>query len=50
MIHVWKKEDMKFIQGYLTRAVESVGNVINILDENYGCNRKSTDDGGCVYN
>ena len=48
MINLWKKEDLKVLLEYPKEVVENVDNVINILDENYGYNRKSTDDGGYV--
>lgn len=48
MINLWKKEDLKVLSGYPKGVVENVDNVIYILAENYGCNRKLTDDGGYV--
>lgn len=48
MINLWKKEDLKVLLEYPKEVVENVDNVINILDENYGYNRKSTDYGGYV--
>ena len=48
MINLWKKEDLNLLSEYPKEVVENVDNVINILDENYGCNRKLTDDGGYV--
>ena len=48
MINLWKREDLNFLLEYPKEVVENVDNVINILDENYGYNRKSTDDGGYV--
>ena len=48
MIKLWKKEDLNLLLEYPKEVVENVDNVINILDENYGCNRKLTDDGGYV--
>ncbi|MCR1822072.1 hypothetical protein [Terrisporobacter muris] len=48
MINLWKKEDLNLLLEYPKEVVENVDNVINILDENYGYNRKSTDDGGYV--
>ena len=48
MINLWKKEDLNLLSEYPKEVVESVDNVINILDENYGYNRKLTDDGGYV--
>lgn len=48
MINLWKKEDLKVLSEYPKEVVENVDNIINILDENYGCNRKLTDDGGYV--
>ena len=48
MINLWKKEDLKVLLEYPKEVVENVDNVINILDENYGYKRKSTDDGGYV--
>ena len=48
MINLWKKKDLSLLLEYPKEVVENVDNVINILDENYGYNRKSTDDGGYV--
>lgn len=48
MKKIWKKKDLKLIQSYPAEVVENVNNVINILNENYGYNRKLTDDGGYV--
>ena len=48
MINLFKKEDLKLLLKYPNEVVENIENVIDILDENYGCNRKLTDDGGYV--
>ena len=48
MIKLIKKEELKVLSEYPKEVVENVNNVINILDENYGYNRKLTDDGGYV--
>lgn len=48
MINLWKKEDLNVLSEYPKEVVENVDNIINILDENYGFNRKLTDDGGYV--
>ncbi|WP_270941627.1 hypothetical protein [Romboutsia lituseburensis] len=48
MINLWKKEYLNFLSEYPKGVVENVNNVINTLDENYGSNRKLTDDGGYV--
>ncbi len=48
MINLWKKEDLNLLLEYPKEVVENVDNVIDILYENYGYNRKSTDDGGYV--
>lgn len=48
MINIWKKENIKFIKAYPKEVIESVDKVINILGENYGYERKSTDNGGYV--
>ena len=48
MINLWKKDDLNLLSEYPREVVENVDNVINILDENYGYNRKLTDDGGYV--
>ena len=48
MINLWNKEDLNLLSKYPNEVVENVGNVITILDESYGDNRKSTDDGGYV--
>ena len=48
MINLWKKEDLSLLSEYPKEVVENVDNVITILDESYGDNRKSTDDGGYV--
>lgn len=48
MINLWKKDDLNLLSEYPREIVENVYNVINILDENYGYNRKLTDDGGYV--
>lgn len=47
MINLWKKK-LNLLSEYPKEVVENVDNVINILDENYGYNRKLTDDGGYV--
>lgn len=48
MINLWKKEDLNLLSEYPKEVVESVYNIIDILDENYGYNRKLTDNGGYV--
>lgn len=48
MINLLKKEDLNLLLKYPKEVIKNVDNVINILDENYGCNRKLTDDGGYV--
>lgn len=48
MINLYKKDDLNLLSEYPKEVVENVDNVINTLDENYGYNRKSTDDGGYV--
>lgn len=48
MIKLWKKDDLNLLSEYPKEVVENVDNVTNILDENYGYNRKLTDDGGYV--
>ena len=48
MINLWKKEELNSLSEYPKEVVDSVDNVINILDESYGYNRKQTDDGGYV--
>lgn len=48
MINLWRKEDLNVLSEYPKEVVENVDNVINILDENYGCHRKLTEDGGYV--
>ena len=48
MINLWKKEDLNLLEEYPKEVVENVDNIIHILDEDYGCNRKLTDDGGYV--
>ena len=48
MIKLWKKEDLNLLSEYQKEVVESVYNIIDILDENYGYNRKLTDNGGYV--
>lgn len=48
MINLWKKEDLNLLSEYQKEVVESVYNIIDILDENYGYNRKLTDNGGYV--
>ncbi|MDY3959136.1 hypothetical protein, partial [Romboutsia timonensis] len=45
---LWKKEDLNLLSEYPKEVVESVYNIIDILDENYGYNRKLTDNGGYV--
>lgn len=45
MINLWKEEDLNLSSEYQKEVVESMNNVINIFDENYGCSRKSTDYG-----
>ncbi len=48
MIKLYKKEELNLLSEYPKEVVENVDNIINILDENYGYNRKLTDDGGYV--
>lgn len=48
MINLWKKEDLNLLSVYPKEVVENVDNVITILNESYGDNRKLTDDGGYV--
>ena len=48
MMKLWKKEDLNLLLEYPTEVVESVYNIIDILYENYGYNRKLTDNGGYV--
>ena len=48
MINLWKKDDLNLLSQYPREVIENVDNVITILDESYGDNRKSTDDGGYV--
>ena len=48
MIKLIKKEELKVLSEYPKEVIENVDNVITILDESYGDNRKSTDDGGYV--
>ena len=48
MINLWKKEDLNLLSEYPKEVVENVDNVITVLNESYGDNRKSTDDGGYV--
>ncbi|MEG1312122.1 MAG: hypothetical protein RSD47_08970, partial [Romboutsia sp.] len=48
MINLWKKEDLNLLSEYPKEIVDNVDNVIKILDESYGNNRKVTDDGGYV--
>ena len=48
MINLCKKEDLNLLSEYPKEVVENVDNVITILNESYGDNRKSTDDGGYV--
>ena len=48
MIKLIKKEELKVLSEYPKEVVENVDNVISILNEFYGDNRKSTDDGGYV--
>ncbi|GAA3656572.1 hypothetical protein [Asaccharospora irregularis] len=49
MINLWKKEDLNLLSEYPKEVVENVGNVINVLNESYGDNRKSTYYGGYVF-
>ena len=48
MINLWKKEDLNSLSEYPKEVVENVDNVITILNESYGDNRKLIDDGGYV--
>ena len=48
MINLWKKDDLNLLSEYPKEVIENVDNVITILDESYGDNRKLTDDGGYV--
>ncbi|HBG7256472.1 hypothetical protein ACWJU0_11105 [Clostridioides difficile] len=46
MINLLKKVDLNLLSEYPKGVVDSVDNVINILDENYGYDRTQIDDGG----
>ncbi|HBG3821708.1 TPA: hypothetical protein KQC85_003150 [Clostridioides difficile] len=48
MINLWKKEDLNLLSEYPREIVDSVDNVIDVLNESYGNDRKITDDGGYV--
>ena len=48
MINLWKKDNLNLLSEYPKEVVKNVDNVIAILNESYGDNRKSTDDGGYV--
>ena len=48
MINLWKKDDLNLLSEYPKEVFENVDNIITILDESYGDNRKSTDDGGYI--
>ena len=48
MINLWKKEDLNLLSEYPKEIVDNVDNVINVLNESYGDNRKLTDYGGYV--
>lgn len=48
MISIFKKEDLNLLLEYPNEVVNNVDNVIDILGENYGFNRKLTEDGGYV--
>lgn len=40
MINLWKKEDLNSLSEYPKEVVENVDNVITILNESYGDNKK----------
>lgn len=48
MINLLKKDNLNLLSEYPKEVVKNVDNVIAILNESYGDNRKSTDDGGYV--
>lgn len=48
MISIFKKEDLNLLLEYPNEVVNNVDNVIDILGENYGFNRKLIEDGGYV--
>ena len=48
MINLWKKDDLNLLSEYPKEVIENVDNIITILNESYGDNRKSTDDGGYI--
>ncbi|MCC0706467.1 hypothetical protein [Clostridioides sp. ES-S-0190-01] len=48
MINLCKKEDLNLLSEYPKEIVDSVDNIITILNESYGKDRKLTDDGGYV--
>lgn len=48
MINLWKKDDLNLLSEYPKEVLENVDNVITILNESYGDNRKLTDDGGYI--
>ncbi|HBG4973242.1 TPA: hypothetical protein KQF34_003057 [Clostridioides difficile] len=48
MIILCKNEDLNLLSEYPKEVIKNIDNIINILDENYGFNRKITDDGGYV--
>lgn len=48
MIKLVRSKDVSLISEYPKDIVDNVDNVIKILNESYGNNRKVTDDGGYV--
>ena len=48
MIKVYKKEGLNLLSEYPKEVVKNVDNVITVLNEYYGYNRKLTDNGGYV--
>ncbi|MFL1469456.1 hypothetical protein [Paraclostridium bifermentans] len=48
MINLWKEDYLNVLPQYPKEVLDNVDNVINILDENYGYNRKLIDNGGYV--
>ena len=48
MIKLMKQEELEVLSRYPKEVVDNVDNVITILNDNYGYNRKFTDDGGYV--
>ncbi|GIM33704.1 hypothetical protein [Paraclostridium bifermentans] len=48
IINIWKKQDLDLVKELLAEVLSAIETIIEILDENYGTERKAEDLGGYV--